>query len=182
MIDVDTKELKSTLDDLRSLLEEYEEAKMNLFNQLKFSCIDWQDGNSIKFDNNIQEDRKEADRLVTYLKMRENLFDFIYAKYSSLYFDRTNFNGAQANRLTKYICSKYEVDPEFLWKSHPDYGVFRCRHNTKWFGIILRIDKNKLDKNSRGEIEIINVKLDDEVPRFLNIPGIYEAYHMNKRR
>lgn len=83
MLDVDTAELKSFLDNLKSLLDEYEEIKSNLFNQLKMSCMDWHDGNSTQFDNHIYEDRKESDLMLTSLKMRQSLFEFIYAKYNS---------------------------------------------------------------------------------------------------
>lgn len=45
----------------------------------------------------------------------------------------------------------------------------------------MNIDKNKLDSTKRGEIEVINIKLDDKVQESLNINGIYPAYHMNKK-
>ncbi len=84
MFEVDTTELMGSLDSLKSLLEEYEEIKSNLFNQLNMSCMDWHDGNSMQFDNHIYEDRKESDFLLTSLKMRQKLFEFIYAKYNSI--------------------------------------------------------------------------------------------------
>ena len=43
------------------------------------------------------------------------------------------------------------------------------------------IDKNKIEKNKKGEIEIINLKLDEETKEYIKQNGIYEAYHMSKK-
>lgn len=91
------------------------------------------------------------------------------------------FVSPQANRITAYIKEKYDVNPEFLWQTAPDYGVFRNKRSDKWFGIIMNIDKNKLDPKEKGRVEVLNVKLDEELPLFLEKPGIYPSYHMNKK-
>lgn len=87
----------------------------------------------------------------------------------------------QANRITNLIVEKYKVYPEFLWDGSPGYGVFRNSRSGKWFGAILNVDQSKIIHNLSGEIEIINLKLDDKVFEYLNIKGIYPAYHMNKK-
>ena len=87
----------------------------------------------------------------------------------------------QANRVTNLIIEKYKVYPEFLWDKYPDYGVFRNSRSNKWFGVILNVDKSKIIHNLTGEIEIINLKLDDKVSEYFNHDGIYPAYHMNKQ-
>ncbi|MBQ6494722.1 MAG: MmcQ/YjbR family DNA-binding protein [Bacilli bacterium] len=86
----------------------------------------------------------------------------------------------QSNRITKYIIDKYNNKPEFLWEKFPNCGVFRNKNNNKWYGIIMNIDKSKLDK-SNGEIEIINIKLPRDIINYLlKKEGYYKAYHMNK--
>ncbi len=46
----------------------------------------------------------------------------------------------------------------------------------------MNIDKSKIDKNSTGEIEIIDIKLDSkEIEDLLKQDGFYPAYHMNKK-
>ena len=81
----------------------------------------------------------------------------------------------------KYISDKYHNNPEFLWDDLPGCGVFRNVKSKKWFAIIMNIDFSKLD-NKSGEIEIINVKLNEnEILELLNIDGFYKAYHMNKK-
>ena len=95
-------------------------------------------------------------------------------------FETNYFISKQANRINKYIKEKYNNEPEFLWKKFPGYGVYRNENNNKWYGIIMNLDLSKLD-NGSGEVEIINVKLDEErVQRLLKENGFYKAYHMSK--
>lgn len=89
------------------------------------------------------------------------------------------FSSNQANRITKLIFDKYQDIPLFLWKD--DNGVFKNPCNDKWYGIIMHINKNKIDKTNK-EVDVINVKLDkDEILNLLKEKGFYEAYHMNKK-
>lgn len=94
-------------------------------------------------------------------------------------FDKEIFIYNQTNRINKLINEKYNISPVFLWESNPNFGVYKNSSN-KWFGIIMNIDKSKIEKNKNGEVEIINIKLDD-VQEKLKIKGIYPAYHMNKK-
>ncbi len=87
----------------------------------------------------------------------------------------------QTNRITKYIIKKYHNEPEFLWENTPGCGVFRNEKNNKWCGIIMNIDLSKID-SGKGEIEIINIKLDrDDIQKLILKKGYYKAYHMNKK-
>lgn len=96
-------------------------------------------------------------------------------------FETTYFISEQANRITKYIKDKYSSEPEFLWDKFKGYCVFRNNDNNKWYGIIMNIDLSKID-NGSGEIEVINVKLNEEsVNKLLNKKGFYKAYHMNNK-
>ncbi len=97
-------------------------------------------------------------------------------------FDKLYFVSEQANRIAGLIEKTYHDEPEFLWETSPKHGVFRNPYNNKWYGIIMNIDKGKIDKSSTGEIEVINVKLDSaKIPLLLKKEGFYPAYHMNKK-
>ncbi len=91
------------------------------------------------------------------------------------------FKSRQANLITNLIKEKYNLNPEFLW-SNNNYGVFRNQNSNKWFGIIMDINFNKLDKTKNEEVDILNLKLDDMVPDLLTKNGIYNAYHLNKKK
>ena len=96
-------------------------------------------------------------------------------------FEKQYFAFEQTNRITNVINEKYDTLPEFLWAVSPNHGVFRNVRNNKWFGIIMNIDKSKIISGETGEIEVLNLKLDDDVPKCLEVKGIYPAYHMNKK-
>lgn len=87
----------------------------------------------------------------------------------------------QSNRVAALIRERYGAEPEFLWKNAPGFGVFRNRRSGKWFGIIMDIDRSKLAEDEEEETEILNVKLDDLTEEYAGRPGIYRAYHMNKK-
>ena len=88
----------------------------------------------------------------------------------------------QSNRIAEAIKEKYGDSPEFKWDKYPTDGIFRNKDSKKWYGLIMKIDKSKLDKNETGEIEVINMKLEpSEILDLLNEDGFYPAYHMNKK-
>lgn len=87
----------------------------------------------------------------------------------------------QANRLAGLIMKQYGDAPEFLWDKSPGSGVFRNPRNGKWYGLIMNINKSKIDTGDE-DVEVLNVKLaEDEVQHLLNQKGFYKAYHMNKK-
>ena len=87
----------------------------------------------------------------------------------------------QSNRIANIVYKLRNVKPEFLWDSSPDAGVFRNPRSDKWFGIIMHIKKSKILSNEPGDVEVLNVKLDNLVQKKLEKNGIFPAYHMNKK-
>ena len=91
-------------------------------------------------------------------------------------FEANFFIFDQTNRINRYIKEKYDNDPEFLWESSPGSGVYRNHSNNKWYGIIMNVNYNKLDKSKSGEVEVINIKLDElEIKDLLKKNGFYKA-------
>ena len=116
------------------------------------------------FSNSVKEE---------YINILKNIVSNCYISH---YF---SFN--QTNRIVNEITKKYNVSSEFLWDKYPSYGIFRSKSSNKWFAAILNVDKSKVINNESGEIEIINVKVDDLVNSYLKEKGIYPAYHMSKK-
>ncbi len=95
---------------------------------------------------------------------------------------KEKFTYEQSNRITKLIKEQYGDNPEFKWQKFPNYAIFRNKDSKKWYGIIMNLDKGKLDTKDTGEIEIINVKLEpNQIKKLLKKKGFYPAYHMNKK-
>ena len=87
----------------------------------------------------------------------------------------------QTNRINNLIKIEFNDDPEFLWDNTPGCGVYRNKDTKKWYGIIMNIDYSKID-NKSGEIEVLNVKLnEDKIQELIKKDGYYKAYHMNKK-
>ncbi len=96
-------------------------------------------------------------------------------------FNKKLFLSEQANRITKYIIDKYQDEPEFLWPKFDGFGVFRQKKNNKWYAIIMNLKASKFSLGT-GEIEVINVKCDeDTITSLIQRKGFYEGYHMNKK-
>lgn len=96
-------------------------------------------------------------------------------------FEKKYFIFEQSNRITNYIYKKYSVKPEFPWDKYEGDGIFR-EENSKWFGIIMNVDKSKIVKDTKSKkVEVIDLKLDDDVEKYLSKPNFYPAYHMNKK-
>ncbi|MDE6655721.1 MAG: MmcQ/YjbR family DNA-binding protein, partial [Anaeroplasmataceae bacterium] len=96
--------------------------------------------------------------------------------------EKLYFITPQANRITNEVIKLYHNEPEFLWESSPDHGIFRNPDNQKWYALIAYIEKSKLVKNALGKTEIINLKIkEDERESLLKRNGFYLAWHMNKK-
>ena len=92
------------------------------------------------------------------------------------------FTQPQSNRLADFIRQKFGDSPDFPWKKYDQFGVFRNPDTNKWYGLIMNIDKRKLNSQQSGETEIINLKIDaQKIPSLINQKGFYPAYHMNKK-
>lgn len=109
-----------------------------------------------------------------YQKILQNIADSCFiSKY---------FVSEQANRMTQFINEKYGTVPEFLWERTPSDGIFRHSENQKWYGIIMYIPYERLNKERQGMIEVLNVKINPmERETLLRNEGCYPAYHMNKK-
>ena len=82
----------------------------------------------------------------------------------------------------KYISERYDVCAEYLWESAPSFAVYRHKMNRKWFAVVMTIPKSKLGVNEPGEADIVNLKcLPEMMTEIWHEPGIYPAYHMNKK-
>ncbi|MCR5660743.1 MAG: MmcQ/YjbR family DNA-binding protein [bacterium] len=119
-------------------------------------------------------------------KVREEYFALLddIAKFC---FIKEPFASAQANAITRLIMEKYQELPDNPFSGYPDIGIFRNPQNRKWYGIIMRIPASRIISDSKTsdnneKIEVLNVKITPaRKDELLAVPGIYPAYHMNKK-
>ena len=81
-----------------------------------------------------------------------------------------------------YAKEKYGTEPEYLWAKFPDYAVIRHDDNNKWYGIIMNLSYEKLDKDKSGMVDVLNIKLNDLLLRDMLIKekGYYPGYHISR--
>ena len=84
MLLIDLTELSNQINKLDNLIDEYEEIQLNIFNQLKDASINWNDGNSLIFNEKMYDDKKESELFLMYIKEKKELFNFIYTNYSQI--------------------------------------------------------------------------------------------------
>lgn len=93
----------------------------------------------------------------------------------------TLFQSDQSNRIVSLIKEKYDDNPIFKWDDL-EAGVFENKINHKWYGLLMPVDKSKLDNKTEKSVDVLNIKLDpDEILNLLEKDGFYKAYHMNKK-
>ena len=95
------------------------------------------------------------------------------------------FDSPQAQRINQHIFETFGCTPEFLWPNIPSYAAFRREDDKKWFAVMGKVPRSKVDhaSDSAEPIEVANVKVDPaELAGLLAKPGYYPAFHMNKKR
>ena len=77
--------------------------------------------------------------------------------------------------------TRYGVAPEFLWRVHPDYAVFRHADNRKWFAVLLNPPGANVGLPQVEAVQLLNVKAQPENLLILRgMDGVLPAWHMNK--
>ena len=121
--------------------------------------------------------------------VREMYLEFL-GKIEGACFLPVHFIFDQSNRMEARIDEEYNARAEFPWDKYPGNGTFKCSENGKWFAALLTVEFGKLTgdagtTNPHDEdetVEVINLKADpDEIPALVKRPGVYPAYHMNKK-
>ena len=92
------------------------------------------------------------------------------------------FNSNQTKQVIDYIKNKYNINLEYLWEKYDDTAIVRNNRNNKWFGIIMKINKNKLDNSTNNLIEVLDLSYyKNRVDEVIDNKSIYPGYHMNKK-
>ena len=95
------------------------------------------------------------------------------------------FSSEQSNRIAARIEERFGVRPDFPFdeEPHAKSGVFRHPDSRKWFGLIMRISRKKLQPGmGERKTDVINLKADEaSVPALVQREGIFRAYHMSHK-
>ncbi len=84
MVEVDISRLGNIVQELKSLIDDYDVIQLNIFNQLKDSFTNWQDGNSITFENKIKDEKVSSDVFLVALESNREVFQYVYDEYKKI--------------------------------------------------------------------------------------------------
>ncbi len=125
MIKVDVSKLKSELEQLNLIIDEYDEIELNLFNQLKNSCNDWNDHKTPAFEAAVDKEKKESMRMLDSFKDVTNCLNYIIQQYESIGNRITvclekkttiiKYYGSVENKVNSIISTINSVDKSFSY-------------------------------------------------------------------
>lgn len=87
-----------------------------------------------------------------------------------------------AKQVVKYVKTKFDRELEFLWEKFDDNAIWRRGDNNKWFGVLLKVSKRKLEYNSDELVEIIDLRVEPNlIDELVDNEKYFKGYHMNKK-
>lgn len=84
MIKINVIKLKEELEQLKSIMDEYETVELNLFNQLKNSCNDWNDPRTPAFAEAVDKEKKESHNFEDSFKDATDCLKYIILQYETI--------------------------------------------------------------------------------------------------
>ena len=83
--------------------------------------------------------------------------------------------------IFRYADEQYGSQPEYLWQKYPGYAVLRHKGHSKWYAVIMNVERSKLGLAGSGAVDLLDVKCDKVlIGSLLGNNGFLPAYHMNK--
>lgn len=90
-------------------------------------------------------------------------------------------NAATREKVFAYAKKRRGTEPEYLWRDSPESAVLRRADSKKWYGIVMRVPRERLHISGEGSADVLNVKCPPElIGSLLKNEGYFPAYHMNK--
>lgn len=80
-----------------------------------------------------------------------------------------------------YVLAQYGTGPDYPWDD--DSAVLRHSGSRKWYGLVMRVKRDKLGLTGDGAVDVLNVKCGPLLTGSLRSRnGFHPAYHMNKEQ
>lgn len=83
------------------------------------------------------------------------------------------------NELLEWAKATYHTEADYPWQD--ENVVLRHKENRKWYGLVMKVGREKLGLTGDGMVDILNVKCEPMMIGSLRSQnGFHPAYHMNK--
>lgn len=87
----------------------------------------------------------------------------------------------QRERVLRFAAESFGTQPEYLWADTPEAAVLRHPNSKKWYGILMRVSRERLGLEGPGAADVLNLKCGSLLlGSLLEEPGFLPAYHMSK--
>ena len=84
-------------------------------------------------------------------------------------------------QLLEFVQDEFSVLPDFPFDKDFETAVLRHKENKKWFALLMKVSKSKLNGDSDEKVDVLNIKCAPILKQpILQNKGFYTAYHMNK--
>lgn len=94
----------------------------------------------------------------------------------------SSFVSSSTLNLIDYVLNTYGDSLEFLWENFPTDAIWRRKDNSKWYGLIMLISKDKLGLSSKDFVEVLDIRVNTEDrDKIIDNVHYFSGYHMNKR-
>lgn len=91
-----------------------------------------------------------------------------------------HLNQSFRSDILQFASEQYQTEPEYPWRTAPDYAVLRRSDNKKWYGLIMNVPRCRLGLSGEEMIDILDIKCDPILAGSLRLSnGFFPAYHMN---
>ena len=87
-----------------------------------------------------------------------------------------------AKEIIRYAKEKYRNDFEFLWPKFPKNAIVRRQDNQKWYAAVLTAAADKIGREGKDIIEIIDLRCpSEELEKLVDSKKYFPGWHMNKK-
>lgn len=97
-------------------------------------------------------------------------------------YEKCVFCHPQAQAVIDYVTQKYHTELEYLWEKFDDNAIWRRPDTKKWYGLLIVLNRQKLDGQTDARTEIIDLRAAPAtIAQLIDHRTVFPAYHMNKQ-
>lgn len=109
-------------------------------------------------------------------------YDAVLQKIADGCFETKVFKTGLADKIIRYVRTKYRDEFEFLWEKFPNNAIVRRADNQKWYAALLTVAGNKIGLLCSDKVEIIDLRMKTgDIAELVDGRRYFGGYHMNKK-
>ena len=147
-MEINVSNLKSEINRYNKIINDYEENILNLYNELFQTQTYWQDGNSIKFINTLELEKRQTNNKIAELKSISDILKYITTEYEKIG-NKIAFDLSTKNLIDTYF-NNYISKIDNIIKKYNSLDISFCPNEA----IVLKDERNKLQAIKSDVLDI----------------------------